>query len=60
MGMKPTEADHLFSPEVTAHCFFGRCAHVVSGTPRWVNEEMERHYESAHRTDIDHILGHWR
>ena len=55
------ETDHLFSPEITAHCFWSpRCAHRVTGTPQWVHDAMERHYLTAHRRDVDRVLGRWR
>ena len=51
------EPDHLFSPEITAHCFWSpRCAHRVTGTPQYVHDAMEVHYRTAHRGDLDPIL----
>lgn len=56
-----TRPDHLFSPEVTAHCFFaGRCSHSVTGTPEWVHAEMEGHYELDHRADLRAVRERYR
>lgn len=55
------EADHLFSPEITAHCFWSpRCAHRETGAPQWVRDAMESHYRASHRSDLDQILGRRR
>lgn len=46
--------DHLLSPEVTAHCFFG-CGHTVTDRPDAAHDGMERHYAAQHQADIDRL-----
>ena len=54
------EPDHLLSPLVTAHCFWGRCRHVVTDMPIAAHDAMERHYAEAHDRDMDRLLEHRR
>jgi hypothetical protein len=47
----------LFDP-VVVHCVF--CSHAVesfAGDPVALHDEMELHYESAHRSEINRAVG---
>ena len=50
-------SDNLFSPTVTSHCWlYPRCQHTVTDRPDAAHDQMEQHYQLAHREDIDAAL----
>jgi hypothetical protein len=45
-------------PQITVHCFFGHCKHVVRATdPVEAHDEMEGHYGDRHVREIQRIVG---
>lgn len=56
--MSSNYADDLFSPQVTAHCFFrARCRYTVTDRPNAAHDAMEQHYASKHRDQISVLVG---